>query len=73
MDGLEAEFTGPVVVIRLNAGEPANQQLMSNYGRSGHPAFAVLDDGGNVVQRLFGSPTEAALREAMVAVSGETR
>jgi thiol:disulfide interchange protein len=52
-------------VIRLNTGEPEDQQLMADCDLVGHPALAVMDDDGKVVQRLPGAHAETVLRQAI--------
>lgn len=71
VDGLEADFAGQVSILRLNAGELDNQQLMADYAVVGHPAFAVIDAEGKVIQRLIGAQTETTLRGAITSMLGE--
>ena len=70
MDGLSEEFAGQAAVLQLNAAEQANAELQSRYDVRGHPTFIVLDGEGRVVQRLFGSQSEAVLRQALQQVVG---
>ncbi len=65
VNGLEAEFSGEINVLRLNAAEPDNDQLMREYGLRGHPSFVVLDDTGRVAQTFFGPQTAAQFRTAI--------
>ena len=71
VNGLRTEFkaseVGPVSVVELNAGIPANAALQAQYGLRGHPTFVVLDSNDRVVQQFFGPQTEVALREAITA------
>jgi len=69
VDGIEAEFTGQVAVIRLNAIGTEMSQLMTSYGLRGHPSFVVLDRNNEVTQRFTGPQTEEVLREVMAAVA----
>lgn len=68
VDGLEAEFSGTISVIRLDAQEAENAALQARYGLVGHPAFAILDGDGRIAQSFFGPQTAATLRGAMTAV-----
>ncbi|MBK9053633.1 MAG: hypothetical protein IPL78_22845 [Chloroflexi bacterium] len=65
VDGLEQEFAGQIAVLRLNADDPVNAQLMQDMGLRGHPSFAVLDTQANITARFFGPQTAATLREAI--------
>ena len=69
VDGLEREFEGQLMVIRLDAGMPENERLQLSYGMRGHPAFLVLDKMGKVSDQFFGRQTAHTLREAMTAVT----
>ena len=70
VDGIEAEFTGQVAVIRLNAEGTEMAELMNSYGVRGHPSFVVLDANNEVMQRFIGPQTAEILREAMAVVAG---
>lgn len=65
VNGLEAEFSGQITVLRLDAVEEENEQLMQVYGVRGHPSFVLLSGDGRVSQTLFGPQEEADLRAAM--------
>ena len=65
VNGLADEFEGQVAVHQLNAAEPANIQLQSEYGLRGHPSFVVLDADGRSVQTFLGPQSEEALRQTM--------
>ncbi len=65
MNGIEAEFTGRVTVVRLNVGEPDNARIQADYGVRGHPSVVILDEAGEVTQRFFGAETPEALRAAL--------
>ena len=69
VDGLEQEFAGQLEVLRLNADDPVNAQLMQDLGLRGHPSFAVLDTDGNITARFFGPQTAATLRVALQNVA----
>ena len=65
VNGLEEEFSGEITVLRLNAIEPENIDLMQQYGVRGHPSFVVLAEDGRVSQTFLGIQSEADLRGAL--------
>ena len=65
MNGIEAEFEGQVSVVRLNAAEPDNAQLQTEYGVRGHPSVVILDESGHVAQRFVGAQSLETLRAAL--------
>lgn len=65
VNGLEQEFTGQIQIIRLDANEPTNIELMQALDLRGHPSFAVTDAQGNITIRFFGPQTAETLREAI--------
>jgi hypothetical protein len=71
VDRLGEEFEDQVTIVQLNAGQPANAELQSQYDLRGHPSFAVLDGDGQVVQRLFGPQAEGVLRQAVMSVASQ--
>ena len=62
VNGLEAEFGEQVNFVRLNVGTPDNELIQQQYGLRGHPAIAILDKEGKLVQSVFGVETEETLR-----------
>jgi thioredoxin-like negative regulator of GroEL len=68
VNGLAAEFEGQVTIHQLDAADPANVQLQSEYGLRGHPSFVVLDADGRSVQTFLGPQSEEALRQAITSV-----
>lgn len=68
VDGLEEEFRGRVTVTQLDAAQPANAALATQYGLRGHPAFVVVDAEGQVSQLFYGPQAEETLRQALVEV-----
>jgi thioredoxin-like negative regulator of GroEL len=68
VNGLADEFTGQISVYQLNASDPANVQLQSEYGLRGHPSFVVLDSDGRSIQTFLGPQSEAILRQAITTV-----
>ena len=65
MNGIEAEFKGQVTVVRLNAAEPENARLQTDYGVRGHPSIVILDESGLVTKRFIGAQTAETLRAAL--------
>jgi thioredoxin-like negative regulator of GroEL len=65
VNGLEQEFSGQLQVMRLDADDPVNEQLMQDLGLRGHPSFAVIDAQGNITARFFGPQSAETLREAL--------
>ncbi|GJM41510.1 MAG: hypothetical protein DHS20C20_17920 [Ardenticatenaceae bacterium] len=65
VNGLEEEFSGQLTVLRLNAAEAENAQLMQEYGLRGHPSFAVVAEDGNLSQTFSGSQSEEQLRQVI--------
>lgn len=65
VNGLEQEFIGQIEIIRLDANEPANAELMQTMDLRGHPSFAVTDAQGYITARFFGPQTAETLREAI--------
>ena len=70
VDGLEAEFTGRITIIRINANDPAGAEQLASYGLRGHPAFVVLDPAGAVSATFLGTQTVEVLRQAMMDGEG---
>lgn len=71
VNGLEEEFSGEIIVLRLNAIEVENIELMQSYGVRGHPSFVVLAEDGRVSQTFLGIQSEAALRAALQSILPE--
>jgi thioredoxin-like negative regulator of GroEL len=69
VDGLEEEFSGQVLVTRLDAAQPENAELQTQFGLRGHPSFAVLDRNRQVSELFFGPQEENTLRQAMAQVA----
>lgn len=65
VNGLEEEFAGQIEVVRLNAAEKENEELMQSYGLRGHPSFVVLDENGRISQTYFGPQEAETLRTAV--------
>ena len=68
MNGLAEEFSGEITVLRLNAAEPENEQLMGQYGLRGHPSFALLNSNNQVAQTFFGPQPAEDMRAAIRAI-----
>ena len=65
VNGLEQEFSGQLQVMRLDADDPVNEQLMQDLGLRGHPSFAVIDAQGHITARFFGAQFAETLLEAL--------
>lgn len=65
VNGLEQEFAGQIQVMRMDADDPVNAQLMQDLGLRGHPSFAVIDAQGHITARFFGPQSVETLREAL--------
>lgn len=70
VDRLEDELGGRLAVHRLDAAEAPVAALQAEWNIRGHPAFAVVDEQGQVVDRLFGPQSAEVLRQAVAAVNG---
>jgi thioredoxin-like negative regulator of GroEL len=68
VNGLAQEFDDQITVHQLNASDPANLQLQSEYGLRGHPSFVVLDSDGRAAQTFLGPQSEEILRQAITTV-----
>lgn len=71
MNGVEDEFEADINFYRFDANEPVNQRLQNSLGLRGHPAIAIIDRDGEVVQRLFGVQSADLLTPMLNAVSGK--
>jgi thioredoxin-like negative regulator of GroEL len=67
VDGLAEEFEGRMAVVSLDVADPANQGFQQEAGVRGHPSFAVLDAGSQVVAQYVGPQSAETLRAAMTA------
>lgn len=70
VDGLEAEFTGRITIIRINANDPAGAEQLASYGLRGHPAFVLLNPAGTVTATFLGPQEVEVLRQAMLVAEG---
>lgn len=71
VDGLEVEFEGRVAVARLNGNEAENREIQSRHNLFGHPAFALVNEAGEVTASFFGPQEAETLRQAMAAMLQE--
>ena len=69
MNGAEEEYGASVNFYRFDANEPVNQRLQNSLGLRGHPAVAIIDRDGEVVQRLFGVQSAERLTPLLNAVA----
>lgn len=65
MHGLEAEYWGRVDFIYLDRENPANADIVSQYGIAYQPEFILITPDGFVVQHIRGGMSEAQFRELL--------
>jgi thiol-disulfide isomerase/thioredoxin len=65
VDGLEQEFEGQLVVIRVDIQSQAGSQLTSRFGSRVSPTFIFFDAVGNEMWRSFGSIDADQVRAAL--------
>ena len=53
MHGLEAEYWGRIDFIYLDREDPANADVVSNFGVTYQPVFILITPEGQEVQRWF--------------------
>ena len=61
--GLEAEYSGWINFVFLDAGDPATTDFQRTLGFRVQPEFYLLDGVGNVLYQWFGYVGEASFRE----------
>jgi thioredoxin-related protein len=54
VDGLESEFSGDLVVIRLNVQDPVGRELATQYDFRYTPTFIFFDAQGTEIWRTVG-------------------
>lgn len=54
MDGLEEEFAGQLIIIRVNVQEDAGRELAPLYGFQYTPTFIFFDAHGDELWRQIG-------------------
>ncbi len=64
VDGLEADLSGRVDVLRLDLLSEIGREAAWRYGVRAIPSTLVIDGEGNAVLRVDGLPDAGALREA---------
>ena len=65
MDGVEAEFKGRLVVIRVNIQDRVGKTLAEEYRFQYTPTFIYFDGQGDEQWRSVGSLDEDKLRESL--------
>jgi thiol-disulfide isomerase/thioredoxin len=65
VDRLEQEFTGKLLVIRLNIQDDLGKQLAPIYGFQYTPTFIFFDEQGREQWRTVGSFDEDRLRQEL--------
>lgn len=53
VDGLETEFAGKLVVVRLNVQDSDHQPLVDKYSVRATPTFVLLSANGEEIWRSF--------------------
>ena len=71
VDELEMEMGEDVEFMRLDALKAENAALQSQHNLYGHPAFAIVDRSGRIVQSFFGPQPIDVLRDGLSAVLSE--
>lgn len=67
--GLQAEFPNQFLFERYDFDDPAQrQEANERLHLPVHPAFALIDRHGTIVERLIGPVPEAVLREKLIAL-----
>ena len=65
VDGIEQEFEGQLLVIRLNVQEEIGRELAPVYGFEFTPTFIFFDAQGNELWRSVGSLDLDRLRQSI--------
>ena len=63
--GLEAEYSGKVKFIFLDADNPKTDTFQRTLGFQYQPEFYLLDADGNVLKKLVGSISEEEFRNIL--------
>jgi thiol:disulfide interchange protein len=65
VDGIEAEYSGRLRVLRLDVQDPAGKELGGEYGVLGTPTFIFLDSQGTEQWRSVGSISSEQVVESL--------
>jgi thioredoxin-like negative regulator of GroEL len=65
VNGLANEYGGWVDVYYYNTDDPANYEVISQYGVQGLPTTIILDGSGSLANRLAGFTSADQLRTAI--------
>ena len=65
MDGIEQEYNGRLLVIRLNIQEQVGRELAPVFGFEYTPTFIFFDAQGNELWRSVGSLDPDKLRQSV--------
>lgn len=65
VDRLEKDFEGRLIVIRLNAQEPAGRILGERYGLRYTPTFVLLDAEGRQLWRTIGAVDPMQVQQSL--------
>ncbi len=65
MDGIEADYTGRLLVLRLDVQDAAGKELANEYAVLGTPTFIFLDPQGSELWRSVGMLDPARVTESL--------
>jgi thioredoxin-related protein len=65
VNGLEQEFEGRLIVVRVDIQTQVGTQLTSQYGSRVSPTFIFFDEVGNELWRSFGSIDSEQVRSTL--------
>ncbi len=65
VDGIENEFDGRLIVIRLNIQEKVGRELAPRYGFQYTPTFILFDEEGDEIWREVGSLDVERVRQSI--------
>ncbi len=65
VDGIEDEFAGRLIVIRLNIQEKVGRELAPRYGFQYTPTFILFDGEGDEIWREVGSLDVERVRQSI--------
>ena len=55
VDGIESDYEGRLIVIRLNIQEPVGRAVAERFGFQYTPTFVLIDEAGNELWRQVGA------------------
>ena len=69
--GLEAEYSGRIKFVFLDASDTATKEFQRELGFAVQPEFYLLDGDGNVLYKWIGYVDESEFREQFDLVLGQ--